>query len=566
MRKTLAYLQFFLQISADGCWIRNGFRSWLGIIANCYLLWETSKQPPTKTRVGELAGELGIKDSVNNEIMMFKYSIQAKGDNATPANNAFTKRISDTDRANPSRLFNPFFRLPDFDGCTDTPVEVLHVFLLGVVKYMVRNIMGRAKPAELGIIEGWYRAFVTTSLNIPSLSAYYMSKHSSNFVGKEFKIALQSAPFVLFSSMTKDERLAWGALCQLAPLVFQTRIEDMDSYILDLRFHIQKFLYYIIKISAQWVNKPKFHMLLHLPDSIERFGPASLFATEKFESYNGVLRNASIHSNRQSPGKDIAITFANYKVLRHLICGGLISHPKQPKRYISAASSVSQLFLDNPSLQRSMDYNEELAQGNSNFPHPVNAALPPADKGWVPPPLNLHLPGREFFQLKAIRLNAHRTLQKGAFFLVRQAAHSGVHAVGSVDHLWEARRRSHISYWVCYTEYQRKGVDYFYQMRKLRKTGITKFINIKDVISTINVQHNCQAGGCEVTVTGRVRVEREESEENNATVAHKNTVDYVVNSLELPGARALREWVDLPRGEEEVHDLIPMLEKGLAAW
>jgi hypothetical protein len=67
-------------------------------------------------------------------------------------------------------------------------------------------------------------------------------------------------------------------------------------------------------------------------------------------------------------------------------------------------------------------------------------------------------------------------------------------------------------------------------------------------------------------VTGRVRVEQEESEENNATVAHKYTVDYVVNSLELPGARALREWVDLPREEEEVCDLIPMLEKGLAAW
>jgi hypothetical protein len=192
----------------------------------------------------------------------------------------------------------------------------------------------------------------------------------------------------------------------------------MDSYISDLRFHIQKFLYYIIKITARWVNKPKFHMLLHLPDSIERFGPASLFAAEKFESYNGVLRNASIHSNRQSPGKDIAVTFANYKVLRHLMCGGLIRHPKKPGKYVSAAAAVSQLFVDNPSIQRSMDYNDLLAQGDSKFPHPVNAPLAPADKGRVPAPLKLHLPGREFFQLKEIQLNAHRTLQKGAFFLV----------------------------------------------------------------------------------------------------------------------------------------------------
>jgi hypothetical protein len=65
-----------------------------------------SKQPRTKTRVGGLAGELGIKDSVNNEILLFKYIVQAKGEDATAANNAFTRRIDDTDRD------NPFFRLP----------------------------------------------------------------------------------------------------------------------------------------------------------------------------------------------------------------------------------------------------------------------------------------------------------------------------------------------------------------------------------------------------------------------------------------------------------------------
>jgi hypothetical protein len=88
----------------------------------------------------------------------------------------------------------------------------------------------------------------------------------------------------------------------------------------------------------------------------------------------------------------------------------------------------------------------------------------------------------------------------------------------------------------------------------------------QDVVSTLNVQHNCHSAGCDVKVTGTVRVEREESEENNATVAHKNTVNFVVNSLELPGSRTLWEWVDLPRGEDEVNDLIPMLEEGLAAW
>jgi hypothetical protein len=306
----------------------------------------------------------------------------------------------------------------DFDGCTDTPVEVLHVFLLGIVKYMVRDVMGRAKPAELGEIEGWYRAFSTTSLNIPSFSPYYMAKHSSNFVGKEFKMVLQSAPFVLSKFFTNDERLAWGALCQLAPLVFQTRIEDMASYLINLRFHIQKFLFYIIRTTAQWINKPKFHMLVHLPESIERFGPASLFATEKFESYNGVLRNASVHSNRQSPGKDIAITFGNYKVLRHLICGGHFKHPKHPAVYITAGSAVSRLFVDHPLVQVSMDYNDSAASGQVGYPYPQNISLPPKEVRKIPPPLEFHLPGRQLFQVAGIQLNSHRALRKGVFVLV----------------------------------------------------------------------------------------------------------------------------------------------------
>jgi hypothetical protein len=45
--------------------------------------------------------------------------------------------------------------------------------------------------------------------------------------------------------------------------------------------------------------------------------------------------------------------------------------------------------------------------------------------------------------------------------------------------MWEARRRSHVSHWVCYTEYERGDVDDFYGMRKITKTGGTKFVKIE---------------------------------------------------------------------------------------
>ncbi|KAH9808514.1 hypothetical protein DFH28DRAFT_935875 [Melampsora americana] len=63
-------------------------------------------------------------------------------------------------------------------------------------------------------------------------------------------------------------------------------------------------------------------MLLHLADSIKRLGPAILFATQKFESYNGVTCKASIHSNHE-PGQDVAQTFNNERLFCILMSGSV---------------------------------------------------------------------------------------------------------------------------------------------------------------------------------------------------------------------------------------------------
>lgn len=63
---------------------------------------------------------------------------------------------------------------------------------------------------------------------------------------------------------------------------------------------------------------------MHLGDHIRRFGPAILFATESFESFNSVIRAKSVHSNRQAPSRDIAFAFAHANRVRSLVCGGRI--------------------------------------------------------------------------------------------------------------------------------------------------------------------------------------------------------------------------------------------------
>ncbi len=82
------------------------------------------------------------------------------------------------------------------------------------------------------------------------------------------------------------------------------------------------FLVLAARWSSRWFNKPKFHILVHLPEHIHRFGPAILFATEAFELFNAVICGKSVHSNCLAPSRDIALAFAQGNWIRHLLSGG----------------------------------------------------------------------------------------------------------------------------------------------------------------------------------------------------------------------------------------------------
>ena len=85
---------------------------------------------------------------------------------------------------------------------------------------------------------------------------------------------------------------------------------------------INHFLTVAARWTPRWFNKPKFHIVMHLPDHVRRFGPAILFATEGFESFNAVIRAQSVHSSHHAPSHDIARGFAHLNRTRHLLSGG----------------------------------------------------------------------------------------------------------------------------------------------------------------------------------------------------------------------------------------------------
>ncbi|CAH7687121.1 hypothetical protein PPACK8108_LOCUS21861 [Phakopsora pachyrhizi] len=265
------------------------------------------------------------------------------------------------------QLFNPFFELKGFDGHKDAPVEVLHVVLLGILKYLYRDLIGGLSANKKEELIARLQSFDTNNLNIQPIKAKYLIQHYSSLVRKDFKVLIQAAPFVFFPLIEESKRKIWTSICHLCSFILQTHIRDLKKYTAKINYFTQDFLLKLISASAQWVNKPKFHMLIHLSQSIARFGPASLFATEKFESYNGVVCQASIHSNSQSPSRDIANTFLNYSAIRYCLSGGYLQ-TESSRSNISSSYQVKNLLQNTPSIQNLLGLDSQTFKQKPRFP------------------------------------------------------------------------------------------------------------------------------------------------------------------------------------------------------
>ncbi|KNZ45610.1 hypothetical protein VP01_7992g1, partial [Puccinia sorghi] len=208
-------------------------------------------------------------------------------------------------------------------------------------KYLFKDFMSQIPNNKLVEVEARWKTFNTDTLNIPPVQPKFMINNYKSFIGKDFQTVIQAATFIFFPIMTN--------------LILQTRVPDMDEYIASIMKATQNLLYHLVKMNARWDNKSKIHMLLHLPESIRRFGPPSLFTTEKFESYSGILQNASIHSNRLSPGRDIGITFSNYHIIRLLLSGTYFLDPTTSE-YVQASPLVQEIFSKNERIQKSLGF------------------------------------------------------------------------------------------------------------------------------------------------------------------------------------------------------------------
>ncbi|POV99603.1 hypothetical protein PSTT_13685 [Puccinia striiformis] len=573
-RKKLPYLAQFTQKNSHGANCPNQLRTMEETIINSKKLWTETKETLDLEKLNKKSAQLAVKDQLNLKFSKQVFAFQAEKISLLAAGEELPchmdqdipQKLVDMEKDEPMRMHNSFMWLKGFDSVKDTPVEVLHVFLLGPVKYLFRDFMkGLNDLQKSELLALWY-SFNTNSLDIPSIRPSSMVQYCSSLIGKDFRIILQAAPFIFFQFMTPSQINIWSSLCHLGSLIFQTHIEDMDTYISDLRTHIDIFLSHIIKDSAQWINKAKFHMLLHLPESILRFGPATLFATEKFESYNGILRFASIHSNRQSPSQDIAITFSNYHAFRQLLSGGFFWDYKQ-KKYIQCSYKVINMFSQNPLIQQTLGYNHSASTQNINYPSVKKDAVPEVDRLIIPQPLKNVYAEHEIKQISEVNLNKKQVLKKKYFILFNINQSTSSQLIGRINSIWMVQKPGcQSSYFFHTTVFQKLERNDFYKMREIKRTPHETFVHTSNIMTGLNVQHDCHRGGCQLEATRTSVVERRKSSEKKLELNHRDEDRYIINCASLASVSWHRKFSELVVSSPTQLEWLNTMHDGLNAW
>ncbi|KAJ6607457.1 hypothetical protein B0H10DRAFT_1818102, partial [Mycena sp. CBHHK59/15] len=163
------------------------------------------------------------------------------------------------------------------DPHQDTPVEILHIGLLAFVKYFWRDAVARIKNSDTDILIARFSSFNVSGLGISALSGPTLVTYSDSLAGRDFRAIVQAAPFDLQRLLPEANLRAWAALRAVVTLVWQPHINDLNKYIVNLEKAIDRFLDCTCQLTFNWFNKPKFHIILHLPAHIQRLLFQSIF-------------------------------------------------------------------------------------------------------------------------------------------------------------------------------------------------------------------------------------------------------------------------------------------------
>ncbi|KAL1940336.1 hypothetical protein VTO73DRAFT_8908 [Trametes versicolor] len=258
----------------------------------------------------------------------------------------------------PGVHYNALLTVDTLDVHRDTPVELLHTYLLGVEKYSWYYLHNEWTDPQSDLFAVRLQSSSLDGLSLPALRASWMLQHPNNLIGKHLKALQQLTVFhlddTLCDPLTFELIKATG---ELGALLWYHEIEDLKEYEEDLAVLIGNLLDIWSRIDPQRVFvKLKLHILLHILEDVRTHGPGILNSTETFEAFNAVFRGSSIFSNHLAPSRDIANSSAVLESYKHVVSGGWWT--SADGSHLRAGFKVRQYFAD-PQVTRQLGIDEQ---------------------------------------------------------------------------------------------------------------------------------------------------------------------------------------------------------------
>jgi hypothetical protein len=117
------------------------------------------------------------------------------------------------------------------DPSQDTPVEILHTILLGIIKYLWHNLHTSWNEAQQNLFIIRLQSTDIDGLSIPPIRASYMMQYRNGLIGKHFKTLIQTMVFHLHDMVNPDQFTLTKAIGSLGAVLWIPEIEDMDGYL-----------------------------------------------------------------------------------------------------------------------------------------------------------------------------------------------------------------------------------------------------------------------------------------------------------------------------------------------
>ncbi|KAL1661798.1 hypothetical protein GGF50DRAFT_60307 [Schizophyllum commune] len=453
----------------------------------------------------------------------------------------------------PDELYSPTLRLEEFDPARDTPVEILHVVLLGFVKYFWRDAVSRLNREQKEALKARIDSFNASGLGVPQPRGQTLVQWAGSLTGRDFRLILQMAPTILAGLLPTEVYEAWLALCRLAPLAFQAGISSKSDYFRRLEEAVYDFLACSALWTTQWFNKPKFH---------------------SFESYNFVIRLRSIHSPRHAPSADIARSFSNMHLIRHLASSGYVRDPDGTWR--SAGIEIIKL-RENELYAKLVGLSELLKpqvmgtvcldrkRPSTTWRETLSSAVRPS------PPRRLREPSTDIIRYcRKVILSNKDELFVGAFALYWGASSTAARPhVGKVIEILASAR--HVL-GLLIEPYDVGDVQLPYRMPSLRIhtkkdssgndfAAPAEWCTISKCIAAVNTFHNCAKHQCRIARTRQARRERRLMQEKIDEVVHATQPeDLILNLSQLRSAESLHafrwesRYPDAQKSQQELVD------------